>query len=178
MKKIKINYLGNEFLINEKYFRNTDYNGNKMTPTLTVNQVVGATMIKQFVKKHFKGIKVWSTSETFSMGNAIDVNLSNIDGSPIPTKDYETIKSFASSLKAGYFNGMEDIYEYDNRNRKTDDGLSLDIYCKFISVNNSPKFGTLEWGVDRIKRNGETPEDLLYYIDNNKKEKFLEIIKS
>jgi len=179
MKKIKINYLNNEFLLNESVLQNTDFHGNATNPKVVINRVVGATMIKQFVKKHFKGIKVWSTSETFSMGNAIDVNVSNVDGSPIPTENYEKIDSFAQSLRMGRFNGMEDIYEYNRRDKKTDNGIELETWCKYITVNNSPKFGTIEWGLENLRKNeNETPEDILYYIDNNKKEKFLEAVKS
>jgi len=175
MKKVKINYLGTEFQINEKAYHTTDWNGNKISPKIVISHVIGASMIKQFIKKYYPTLKVWSVSESFSMGNSIDVYITTKDISKVSDEIYNKIEDFAKSLKMGYWNSMEDMYEYNKRDKKTDNGFQIDSYCKWISVMNKPKFGTIEWGIDRMKRTGETLNDLISYVDKNKQEKFREL---
>ena len=175
MKKIKLTYKNETFLLNEKVLSNKDRFGNDITPTITISRVEGASLIKQFVKKSFPKIGVSSSSETFSMGNAIDVYLFNkTDGSSISEDIVKTVKEFADSLKMGYFNSWEEMYEYSNKDRKTDDGIKFESYCKWITVNNNAKFGTIEWGINELN-NGRTKEETAWYMNNNTRDKFLNL---
>ena len=73
---------------------------------------------------------------------------------------------------------MIDMYENNEADPYTDDGVRMNTYCKYISTYNRPKFGTVEWGICELnEREDETPEGLLYYIDKNKQEKFLNAVK-
>jgi hypothetical protein len=66
-----------------------------------------AAAIKAELKKQFPAIKFSVKSSGFSMGD--DVNISYTDG--VPTKEIEAI---TNKYQQGSFDGMEDIYNYDN----------------------------------------------------------------
>ena len=69
-----------------------------------------AAIIRKELKKH--GIKARVRSESFSMGNAVNVNIKQ-DITPGAKKE---IEAFCGQFQQGHFNSMEDIYEYSNRN--------------------------------------------------------------
>lgn len=69
-----------------------------------------AKAIKAELKKAYPGVKFSVTSENFSMGNAVRIYYT--DG-PISSN----IQKLVSKYQYGSFNGMEDIYEYDNVNK-------------------------------------------------------------
>ena len=176
MKKVKFKYCGVEFEIRESAYRAVDYYGKPITPKFDIGRVEGASMIKQYIKKNYPSLKVWSVSDSFSMGNSIDVYICNEDCSTVSDEIHKEISTFANSLRMGRFNGMIDMYEHKEWDNHTDDGVLMDTHCKYIHVNNKPKFGTIEWGINRLMEDPEeTKEGLLYYIDKNKKEKFLEL---
>jgi hypothetical protein len=104
-----------------------------------------ASIIKQFVKKFFPEIKVWSKSQTYSGGSSVDVSLSNSDGSEINNNIYQQIQSFSNKFKAGSFNGMEDIYEYNHNDVKTDNGTKLDYFPSYVFCKNAPQWGSVEY---------------------------------
>ena len=176
MKKIKINYRGNEFEIDARAFSTKDYYGNPIAPKITIDRRVAASMIKQYVKKNYPSIKVWAVSDSFSMGTSVDVWICKPDGGSIISEVYHDIMNFGNSLQAGYFNGMEDIYEYKGGNPTTDDGILIDIYTKYVHVTNRPKTGSIEAGLKDLKE-GESFESALYWVDENKKGKFYEAAK-
>jgi hypothetical protein len=66
-----------------------------------------AKAIRAELKKSFPNVKFSVTSETFSMGDA--VRISWTDG---PRES--AVEAITGKYQAGSFNGMEDIYEYDN----------------------------------------------------------------
>jgi hypothetical protein len=71
-------------------------------------QAAAAKAIKSELKAEFPTVKFSVTSESFSMGDAVRVSWT--DG-PITSAVNELIKKY----QYGNFNGMEDIYEHDNR---------------------------------------------------------------
>lgn len=104
-----------------------------------------ASIIKQYVKKFFPEIKVWSKSNVYSGGSSVDVNISNSDGSAIDQNIYEMISEFSNQFKAGSFNGMEDIYEYNEGTKTTDNNTPLKYFPSYVFCNNSPKWGSVEY---------------------------------
>jgi Zn/Cd-binding protein ZinT len=68
-----------------------------------------AQMIRRELKETYPTVKFSVRSQSYSMGDSIDVTYT--DG-PL-SKDVEEI---TNKYQAGSFNGMEDIYEFDNRN--------------------------------------------------------------
>lgn len=117
-----------------------------------MNAKNSASIIKQYVKKFFPDIKVWSTSKVYSGGSSVDVNVSNLDGSPIHQNVYEMISEFANSFQGGSFNGMEDIYEYKEGSQSTDNGTPLKYFPKYVFCNNKPKWGSVEYWMSEYNK--------------------------
>ena len=67
-----------------------------------------AKNIKQVAKKY--GMKVTASSQYFSMGNSVTVKV--LTGSD---DDVKKLKDYAAMYEAGSFDGMNDIYNYDNK---------------------------------------------------------------
>ena len=118
------------------------------TPYIHMSAKHSASIIKQFVKRFFPDIKVWSKSQTYSGGSSVDVSLSNLDGSEIHQNIYEQISEFSNKFKGGSFNGMEDIYEYNNNDVLTDNGTKLDYFPSYVFCKNAPQWGTVEYWVN------------------------------
>jgi hypothetical protein len=68
-----------------------------------------AKCIRQDLKKEFPLIKFRVTSKSYSGGNSISVYWEN-------GPDTELVGLIINKYQEGSFNGMEDIYEYDNTN--------------------------------------------------------------
>lgn len=118
------------------------------TPYIHMSAKHTASIIKQFVKRFFPEVKVWSKSQTYSGGSSVNVSLSNSDGSSIHQNIYEQISEFSNKFKAGSFNGMEDIYEYNNNDVLTDNGTKLDYFPSYVFCKNAPEWGTIEYWVN------------------------------
>ena len=119
-KKIKLTILGEEYQLPiSALMLKKDSKWNEET-YIHMSAKHTASIIKQYVKKNFPDIKVWSKSQTYSGGSSVDVSLSNSDGSEIEQNVYEMISEFGNQFKAGSFNGMEDIYEYNEGTKTTD----------------------------------------------------------
>ena len=121
-KKIKIQISNQTFELPSNSLRFDKWNNEPFIDMCAKNT---ASMIKQFVKKNFPNVKVWSTSDVYSGGSSVRVNVSNSDGSYISEKVYNEIRGFANSFKAGSFDGMSDCYEYYDEKLKKDNGTSL-----------------------------------------------------
>ena len=93
------------------------------------------------------------------------VNVCNPDGTPITQADYEAINNFAHLFEYGRYDGMHDLYEsYESSGLKTDSGTKLDAGVKYVSVDNRPSFGTVEWA--RVELSvGRPYADLSRYCD-------------
>ena len=139
-KKVKISIKGNDFLIPSESIGYDTYNNNE--PYVYMRAKVVASIIKQFVKQNFKDIVVSSTSDVYSGGSSVRVNVCNSDGSPVDEVIYEEIKQWEYMLKGGSFNGMEDIYEMREDNPTTDNGTPMKYFPSYIFIENKPNWGT------------------------------------
>ena len=145
-KKIKLVIDKVEYQLPVKaYVAKPTYGG---TPYIHMSAKHTASIIKQFVKRFFPEVKVWSKSQTYSGGSSVNVSLSNSDGSSIHQNIYEQISEFSNKFKAGSFNGMEDIYEYNNNDVLTDNGTKLDYFPSYVFTKNAPEWGTIEYWVN------------------------------
>lgn len=65
------------------------------------------------IRKELKaaGIKASVTSESFSMGNAVNVALNNV-----APEIREIADKICNKYQYGHFDGMTDCYEYSNKN--------------------------------------------------------------
>ena len=99
-KKVKISIKGNDFLIPSESIGYDTYNNNE--PYVYMRAKVVASIIKQFVKQNFKDIVVSSTSDVYSGGSSVRVNVCNSDGSPVDEVIYEEIKQWGLSFFTKY----------------------------------------------------------------------------
>jgi hypothetical protein len=87
------------------------------------------------------------------------------DGSPIPDADYRAISDFANLFEYGRYNGQEDLYEsYENSGLITDNGTVIQAGVKYVSIDNRPSFGTVEWAKYEMST-GRTYKELSRYCD-------------
>ena len=97
------------------------------------------------MKKFFPLVKVWCTSKTYSGGSSVDVNVSYSNGESIDQNVFEQIDTFANQFKAGSFNGMIDMYEYNEDTKTTDNNTPLKYFPSYVFCNNKPKWGSVEY---------------------------------
>ena len=140
-KKVKISIDGNEFLIPSESIGYDTYNNNE--PYVYMRAKVVASIIKQYVKKNYPSLVVSATSEVYSGGSSVRVNVCNKDGSPISDYDvFEDIQQWQYKLKAGSFNGMIDMYEDREDSPATDNGTPMKYFPSYIFIENKPSWGT------------------------------------
>jgi hypothetical protein len=158
-KKIKIQLLGETFELPATAKRNDKwYDGDY----IYLNAKYTASVIKQYVKKKYGNrLTVWSTSDVYSGGSSVRVQIWSKNGSPAPYEFQKDIQSFANSLKAGSFNGMEDIYEYNDEKLYTDNGTRIAGLPSYIFVENRPQWDTPEYWLNEWKTFDESNYDNL-----------------
>jgi hypothetical protein len=148
-KKIKFQLLGETFEVPSTAKRNDKwYDGDY----IYLNAKLTASVIKQYVKKKYGNrLTVWATSDVYSGGSSVRINVWSKNGSATPYEFEKDIKSFANSLKAGSFDGMTDMYEYNDEKLHTDNGTRIAGLPSYIFVENRPKWDTLEYWLNEWK---------------------------
>jgi hypothetical protein len=145
-KKIKINFLNQEFLLPANALQTDSYN---KTPYIYMGAKHTASVIKQYVTKNYPSIKVWATSDVYSGGSSTRVNVSNTDGSSVDSNIYEDIRAFGNSLKGGSFDGMYDIYNSREDDVTTKSGTPMKYFPSYVFIDNSPKWGSVEYWMNQ-----------------------------
>jgi hypothetical protein len=108
-----------------------------------------ASVIKQFVKQKYPELKVWATSDVYSGGSSVRVNVSESDGSSVDSIIFDDIQKWEYMLKAGSFNGMIDMYESREDSPSTDNGTPLKYFPSYIFIENRPKWDSIEYWVSQ-----------------------------
>ena len=143
-KKFKFKLDGMEFNLPSKHLKTTDWNGNPTKPEISINHSAGSNLLKQYVKAKYPNVVVSVSSSTFSMGNSVDVYISDEVGNEVDKSIIEDVSAFGNQFVYGKFNGMIDMYEMrEGTVEKTDSGTQLDAGVKFLHVNNRPKHASL-----------------------------------
>lgn len=139
--KVQFSFLGMDFNVRGY---TSSYDG---VDEIIVGCVGGGQMVKQYIKQKYPNhdFKVWVKSEKYSGGSSLRINLSERDGSDVPTEIYEDVKSFGNTLQLGNFNGMIDMYELDKEDRFTNDGIKVNFYTSYVFTYNEPPFGSKEF---------------------------------
>ena len=132
-KKINITIAGIRFQVSEKFV-----NGS----TIRMNHVAAANLVKQYVKARYPQITVSSKSDSFSMGNSVDVYLSDAMGQPVDGAIAKDVQAFGDQFVYGRFDGMTDMYEY-TRGDFAIDGYTIDPGVKYLTVQNRAQHGSL-----------------------------------
>ena len=165
MSNLKVSIGGTIYQINEKAFRTTDYWKKPITPYFYASYVAAGQLVKQWVKKNYPGIVCRVKGSSFANGNSMDVHVCMPDGGPIIDADYRAISNFAHQFEYGKYDGMHDMYEsYTTSGLVTDNGTVIEAGVKYVSVDNRPTFGTVEWAVAEL-RAGRAYADLSRYCD-------------
>jgi hypothetical protein len=165
MSKFKFSFAENTFTLPSKEVSTIGWNGKETIPTIDARPAIAGKLIKQFVKSNYPGVVCSVKSASFSMGNSLDVWVTNPDGSEIGEDAFEAIRAFASKFKMGRFCGMTDSYEYDKSVLKTTCGVKIDPCVKYLSTNKRPQYGSVE---DAIRRfNGEGEAECVKMMDYN-----------
>ena len=143
-KKMKFQFNQMTFELPTTALQSKRWDDNK--PFINMNAKSTASVIKQYVKqKYGNSIVVWSTSDVYSGGSSVRVNVSTSVGSPVAINIYNDIVQFANSFKAGRFDGMYDCYEYRSDEVLTDNGTQMDYFPSYIFVENKPKWDSVEY---------------------------------
>ena len=139
-KKVKISIQGNQFLIPSESIGYDTYNNNE--PYVYMRAKLCASIIKQFVKKEFPHLVCSATSDVYSGGSSVRVNVCQKDGSKVNESDFKRISNWKYILQGGTFNGMIDMYESREDNPTTDSGTPLKYFPSYVFIENKPNWGT------------------------------------
>jgi len=134
-----------EFTLVNRHVRTEDYSGNKLAqPVLYMSHAAAASVVKQYVSKRYPEVTCSVSSDSFSGGNSVDVYLSDERGNPVADEIRKDVDSFGHLFVYGHFNGMEDMYEYNqNGDYVTPEGYRVDASVKYLSVNARAKHASL-----------------------------------
>ena len=147
-KKIKIKFLNQEFLLPSDVLREDGWYEGKY---VYLNAKNTAVVIRQYIKKNFPQLKAWVTSDVYSGGSSVRVNMCRTNGQLVPYEWEKEINAFTNSLKAGSFDGMTDMYEYRDEKLYTDNGTRIAGLPSYIFVDNRPAWGTVEYWLKEWK---------------------------
>ena len=154
MSKFKFSFADNTFSLPAKDVRSVDWYGESVDPVIDARPPIAGKLIKQFVKSNYPGVVCSVKSDSFSMGNSLDVWVTNPDGSEIGEDAFEAIRAFASKFKMGRFCGMTDSYEYDKSDLKTTCGVKIDPCVKYLSTYKRPQYGSVQDAIRRFNKEG------------------------
>jgi hypothetical protein len=141
--KIKLEIRGVVLTLPSTCLRRTNWKGEAITPYVYLRAKHVASLIKQYVKSKYPQIECSAKSQVYSGGDSVDVYLSTKDGYEVEVSIEKDVQSFGKIFQEGRFNGMEDIYEYNEYEVTTDNGTRVDGGAKYVFVNNRPQFGTV-----------------------------------
>jgi hypothetical protein len=142
-KKVKIQIQGNEFLIPETAIGKDTYDGDK--PYVYMRAKTCALIIKQFVKKNYPHLVCSATSDVYSGGSSVRVNVCKKDGSKVDQSEFDKISEWKWVFQGGTFNGMIDMYEMREDSPTTDNGTPLKYFPSYVFIDNKPNWGSKEY---------------------------------
>ena len=127
-----------------------------------------ASIIKQYVKKNFPNLKVWASSDVYSGGSSVRVEVCNADGSRVVSTIFDKISKWKHILQGGTFNGMIDLYEYREDSPTTDNGTPMKYFPSYVFIDNKPKWGTIEYWMNEWYENKKYFKNLSDFLSKNK----------
>ena len=127
-----------------------------------------ASIIKQYVKKNFPKLKVWASSDVYSGGSSVRVEVCNEDGSKVDSSIFDKISKWKHILQGGTFNGMIDMYEYREDSPTTDNGTPMKYFPSYVFIDNKPKWGSVEYWMNEWYENQKYFKNLSDFLSQNK----------
>lgn len=131
--KVTIHIAGLDITVAEKFV-----SGN----TIRMNHVAAANAVKQYVKARFPEVVVSAKSDSFSMGNSVDVYLSDEFGQPVDREISKDVQAFGDLFVYGKFDGMTDMYEYTRKDFAVGSYV-IDPSVKYLTVQNRAQHGSV-----------------------------------
>jgi len=68
-----------------------------------------SSVVRQYIKQRFPKLKYTISSDSYSMGDSVRVRVTDLMG-----YDQQDVQKMKWVFQEGYFDGMNDIYEYSN----------------------------------------------------------------
>lgn len=68
-----------------------------------------STVVRQYIKQRFPGLKYTISSDSYSMGDSVRVSVTDLAG-----YDHNEVEKMKWVFQEGYFDGMNDIYEHSD----------------------------------------------------------------
>ena len=127
-----------------------------------------SSLIKQYVKKNFPNLKVWASSDVYSGGSSVRVEVCNADGSRVVSTIFDKISKWKHILQGGTFNGMIDLYEYREDSPTTDNGTPMKYFPSYVFIDNKPKWGSVEYWMNEWYENKKYFKNLSDFLSKNK----------
>ena len=127
-----------------------------------------ASIIKQYVKKNFPNLKVWASSDVYSGGSSVRVEVCNADGSRVVSTIFDKISKWKHILLGCTFNGMIDLYEYREDSPTTDNGTPMKYFPSYVFIDNKPKWGSVEYWMNEWYENKKYFKNLSDFLSKNK----------
>ena len=125
-----------------------------------------ASIIKQYVKKNFPNLVCSATSDVYSGGSSVRVNVCKKDGSKVDPIDFQKIETWKGVLQGGTFNGMIDMYEMREDSPTTDNGTPLKYFPSYIFIENKPNWGSKEYWIKEWNEWCEISKNYTHQNDN------------
>ena len=144
---MKITINGISFQLTEKDFSMANRHYGEV---LNLTVVGTGKIIRQYIKNRYPEVVASVKTSKFAGGTSVGVYVSNPDGTTIPADQYTDIREFSESFEYGKFNGMIDMYEWNDEPGVTDDGVNIEGGAKYVSVNNHPRFDSLPEIIKRL----------------------------
>jgi len=142
-KKFKFKLNGMEFSLPIKHLKTTDWNGNPTKPEISINHSAGSNLLKQYVKAKYPEVTVMVSSSIFSMGNSVDVYITDEVGNPVDKSIVEDVQAFGNQFVYGQFNGMIDMYEHKECGATSESGTTITGNIKYLHVQNRAKHASV-----------------------------------
>ena len=162
-KKFKFSIDGTEFQLPISQVQVDTYSDTK-EKYIHMNAKSTASIIKQYIKKHYPTLKVWATSSVYSGGSSVDINICKPNSAKVDKWIESDIDTFSNKLKNGTFNGMIDMYEMREDSPTTDNGTPLKYFPSYIFIENKPKWDSVEYWYDKIVNLGEKLENNVTFM--------------
>jgi len=166
-KKLKFKLNNQEFTLPISSYREDTW-GSGTEKYIHMSAKNCASVIKQYVKKNFPKLVCSATSDVYSGGSSVRVNVCKKDGSKVDSEDFKKIEQWKWILAGGSFNGMEDIYEYREDKVQTELGMQLKYFPSYIFIENKPNWGSKEYWMSEWS-NWLAITDLDYHMTENEK---------
>lgn len=115
-----------------------------------------SSIVRQFMKQKFPGVKFQISTDSFSGGDSVGVYLNPMN---VTKEQYKEISGeLQARFEYGKFNSMEDIYEY-SQDAPNFEFIGRKINTKYMQVRHYPKYGSKDYEEYQVWSDSISEED-------------------